>query len=201
MHFMRQGIALHHQPGLTSAGVEPVLAMAAGGIRPQVHVVGERRPVGGCRARAPHLAERGEFLVAPRSAVGAGDEHLLARSVPIREGTLSLLVDEEADDGSSVLPFKRPLFAPAVLAGVPVLPAVVQLIEIDGKSVSGQNRDLLCWYGDMQFAPHLLALAGLQSVKVLLKILPEIPIKDSTRREELAQEAQKAVTSHYKPIT
>ena len=104
-------------------------------------------------------------------------------------------------NGSSVLPFKRPLFAPAVLAGVPVLPAVVQLIEIDGKSVSGQNRDLLCWYGDMQFAPHLLALAGLQSVKVLLKILPEIPIKDSTRREELAQEAQKAVTSHYKPIT
>ena len=65
-------------------------------------------------------------------------------------------------NGSSVLPFKRPLFAPAVLAGVPVLPAVVQLIEIDGKSVSGQNRDLLCWYGDMQFAPHLLALAGLQ---------------------------------------
>ncbi|MGZ3653258.1 MAG: lysophospholipid acyltransferase family protein [Bdellovibrionota bacterium] len=103
-------------------------------------------------------------------------------------------------NGSSVLPFKRPLFAPAIEAGVPVLPAVLQPTEINGEPVTHANRDRICWYGDMEFAPHLLALAGLRSVKVTLKFLPEIPVSPATSREELVQAAQTAISKVFQPF-
>jgi 1-acyl-sn-glycerol-3-phosphate acyltransferase len=119
----------------------------------------------------------------------------------LRDGHNMIFFPEgTSTNGSSVLPFKRPLFAPAQQARVPVIPAVVQLLEIDGQKVTARNRDLLCWYGDMDFAPHLFALAGLKRVKVVLKILPEIPARESATREEIVQEAQAAVTGNYQPI-
>jgi 1-acyl-sn-glycerol-3-phosphate acyltransferase len=103
-------------------------------------------------------------------------------------------------NGSSVLPFKRPFFAPAIHAGVPVLPAVVQPLAINGHAVTSANRDLLCWYADMEFAPHLWKLAGLRRVRYALKILPEIPVEAGTEREELVQRAQSAIQETYQPI-
>lgn len=120
----------------------------------------------------------------------------------LRDGHSMIFFPEgTSTNGAQVLPFKRPFFAPALHAKVSVLPAVVQLLEIDGKPVTTANRDLLCWYGDMDFAPHLLALAGLRSVKVKLRILPEIPVSETTEREELVQRAQAAIHSTYQPIT
>ena len=119
----------------------------------------------------------------------------------LRDGHNMIFFPEgTSTNGTSVLPFKRPLFAPALHAKVPLLPAVVQLREINGSPVTAANRDQVCWYGDMEFAQHLFALAGLRSVTVALKLLPEIPVTDATTRENLVQRAQRAITENYQPI-
>jgi hypothetical protein len=53
----------------------------------------------------------------------------------------------------------------------------------------------------MDFGPHIFALAGMKKgVKIRLKVLPEIPITDSTTREELAAKSHAAILENYKPI-
>lgn len=120
----------------------------------------------------------------------------------LRDGHNMIFFPEgTSTNGTSVLPFKRPFFAPALAANKPVLPCVIQPLAIDGQPVTSANRDLLCWYGTMDFAPHLLALAGLGTVQVLVKVLPEIPVSATTEREELVQKAQTAIQAAYQPIT
>jgi 1-acyl-sn-glycerol-3-phosphate acyltransferase len=114
----------------------------------------------------------------------------------------SVVVFAEATstNGSSVLPFKRSLLAAAVESKTPVLPICVQYEEIDGEKVTAKNRDKLCWYGTMDFAPHFLELAGLNQIKVRVKILEEIPIEAETTRDTLVDKAYAAVSSNYTPI-
>lgn len=104
-------------------------------------------------------------------------------------------------NGEQVLPFKRPLFAPAERTGTAVLPVAVQYTEVDGAPVTRANRDLLCWYGDMDFYPHLLALAGCQGAQITLRALPPIEMDGKISREEIASRAQAAVSGSYKPIS
>lgn len=104
-------------------------------------------------------------------------------------------------NGEQVKPFKRPLFAAAIKTKTPVLPIVIQYEEIDGEKVTKQNRDKLCWYGDMAFGPHFLQLAAVKKIKIRLKILPEIPANENLTRDILTEQAQNLIQAHYKPIT
>ena len=103
-------------------------------------------------------------------------------------------------NGEQVLPFKRPLFAPAERTNTPVLPVVIQYESIDGEPITRGNRDLICWYGDMDFSPHLLALAGRQGAVVKVKILPEIPMGEKVTREAIASQAEAMVRENYRII-
>ncbi len=60
-------------------------------------------------------------------------------------------------DGSSVLPFHRWLFEPAVQAGAEVTPAAISY-RMDG----GIEERELCWFGDAGFLPHLWKALGIQ---------------------------------------
>lgn len=104
-------------------------------------------------------------------------------------------------NGEKVLPFKRPLFLAAVRAKVPVLPVVIQYNKINEEPVRRDNRDFLCWYGDMSFGSHFLKLCSFRRLEFTLKVLPEIPIKDDSTRDSLMEEAQKRIHSNYVPIS
>ncbi len=83
---------------------------------------------------------------------------------------LSVTVFPEAtsSNGEQVLPFKRSLFKAAIEAKRDVLPVTINYTEVDGRQLSRSNRDRVCWYGDMEFLPHLIALCRTKSVKVEL---------------------------------
>lgn len=104
-------------------------------------------------------------------------------------------------DGSKVLPFKRSLLVSAVQTLTPILPLVIQYEEIGGEKVTVQNRDLLCWYGDMTFGPHFLALMGLGRIQIRVKVLPEIQVTKDCTRDILVDKAFEAIHSNYQPIT
>jgi len=68
----------------------------------------------------------------------------------LRAGIPVLLFPEgTSSDGSSVLPFRSPLFDPAIRAGVPVTAAAVRYHAAD------TAEDHVTYWGDMVFLPHL----------------------------------------------
>ncbi len=66
-----------------------------------------------------------------------------------------LFPEGTSTDGSEVLPFHPRLIDPATSAGIPVTAAAVRY-TIDG----GVEERELCWYGDVEFVPHLLKALG-----------------------------------------
>lgn len=119
----------------------------------------------------------------------------------LRNG-LNVVVFPEATstDGSSLRPFKRPLFAAAARAQIPVLPIVIHYEQIDGEPVTTANRDSLCWYGTMPFGPHFLGLMNFHHVRIRLEILPEIATHADSSRDTLMDAAEAAIRARFRPI-
>jgi len=81
-----------------------------------------------------------------------------------------LFPEGTSTDGSEVLRFHSTLFAPAVEARIPVVPAAV-FYEMKG---TGTERNL-CWFGDDAFLPHLLRVLRVEGFTAVVRFgQPEI---------------------------
>jgi lyso-ornithine lipid O-acyltransferase len=70
-----------------------------------------------------------------------------------------LFAEGTSSDGSRVLPFRPPLFEPAVSSGAAVTPTWI------GYEVSsGSVADDICYWGDMTLVPHLFRLFAIRKV-------------------------------------
>ncbi len=103
-------------------------------------------------------------------------------------------------NGESVLPFKKPLFQASVIAEVPILPITINYDSIDGKNVTTENRDTVCWYGDMDFLPHLWNLCGKKKIKSRVEIHKPIEIPGKATPLELSEFSRERIVSTYIPI-
>jgi 1-acyl-sn-glycerol-3-phosphate acyltransferase len=112
----------------------------------------------------------------------------------LRDG-FDVMVFPEATStpGEAVLPFRPALFSAAVDASAVVQPVRLRYESIDGKPVGPENRDLVCWYGDMTFLPHLWKLAGCRAVKARLTVLEPLSARGADPRE-LAQASHAAIS-------
>lgn len=77
-------------------------------------------------------------------------------------------------NGEELLRFRRPLYTAAIQSSKPVLPLCINYQSIDSEPVRRNNRDLLCWYDDMDFFPHLTKMMGVRKIEVRLCIDEEI---------------------------
>lgn len=112
---------------------------------------------------------------------------------------VAIFPEATSTNGEAVLRFRRPLFNAALAAGVPVIPLTLNYTFIDGQAANRANRDLVCWYGDMDFAPHFQALLGLKDVQVTLCVgAPIAPAGDAT---SLALAAETAVRTSFIPFS
>ncbi|MCB5261676.1 MAG: 1-acyl-sn-glycerol-3-phosphate acyltransferase [Candidatus Cloacimonetes bacterium] len=102
----------------------------------------------------------------------------------IKQGFKVVLFPEgTSTDGSSVREFKRSLFQIALNVNCPILPVCIKYQTIDGKKINESNRDLVCWYGDMEFGPHFMKLLG-RKIEVEITILESLgQFEDKTRAE------------------
>jgi 1-acyl-sn-glycerol-3-phosphate acyltransferase len=130
-----------------------------------------------------------------RSLVGEVSE--LAEA--LRAG-LDVVVFPEATstNGEALRRFKRPLFNAALKAQVPVLPVTINYLSANGERLTAQTRDALCWYGDMDFIPHFMALCRLKSAELSLHI--ETPISEVEHTDTLTATAFERVSRHFKPL-
>ena len=115
------------------------------------------------------------------------------------ERGLSLCVFPEATstDGRGVLTFKSPLFKSAVKGKRPVVPLTLNYLALDQLPVDVTNRDLICWYGEMTFFPHLWKLLHIRKIQAELVSSPSL---FSPHYRELAKMVEEKIRLHFKPL-
>ncbi len=114
---------------------------------------------------------------------------------------LRIVVFPEATSGNAekLHHFKRSLFRSAILAKSPVLPLCLNYKTINGEPLGQKNRDFVCWYGKMSFAPHLKKLLTLKSIEVEVTFFPLIE-NYAEEIETLARKTQEMIESRFKFI-
>jgi 1-acyl-sn-glycerol-3-phosphate acyltransferase len=86
----------------------------------------------------------------------------------LAEGLLLVLFPEgTSSDGSSVLPFKTPLFEP-----VAQLRSPVAAVAISYQLVGGSVPEEICYWGDMTLAPHLLNVFSKPRIEAIVRFGP-----------------------------
>lgn len=111
-----------------------------------------------------------------RSALASGEG-----VVVFPEGTSS--------GGDDVLPFRPSLLAPAADLELEVRAAGLHYATTEGDPPA---RVSVCWWGDMDFAPHVLGLLKLREIRATLTFAPQ-PRRAGSRKE-LAQTLREAVS-------
>jgi 1-acyl-sn-glycerol-3-phosphate acyltransferase len=116
----------------------------------------------------------------------------------LREGfDVALFPEATSTPGDRILPFRAGLFQAACGAAATVQPLHLSYPRVAGRTFGPATRDLVCWYGDMTFVPHLWALAGCGRVEALVRVLPELDAFGTDPRA-LAHAAQASVElAHY----
>lgn len=120
----------------------------------------------------------------------------------VLEQGLNLIVFPEATStsGEGIRTFRPGLFQAALDAGRPVQPVCVSYERVDGERVAAHNRDLVMWYGDMAFLPHLWALCGLDVVEVRLSFSRPLRAGAGLGARELAAAAREAIEARFVPV-
>lgn len=118
----------------------------------------------------------------------------------LREGLLNglnvtVFPEATSTNGDEVLRFRRPLFEAARESQKAILPLTINYRSISQESVSASNRDIVCWYGTMDFFPHFLKLLEQSEVSVEVSVGRAIP--SSTDALELAIKSHQVVSHSY----
>lgn len=115
---------------------------------------------------------------------------------------LNVVVFPEATstNGEGVLKFKRSLFQASVNTGAEVTPVTINYTHINGKPVDTSTRDLVCWYGDMDFASHLWKLCHQKEIRVSIKFADNLNPQPENDTALLRDTAYEKVSENYRPI-
>jgi len=109
-----------------------------------------------------------------------------------------LFPEGTTSSGEQVLPFKVPLLSVAQKAGVEILPVCIRYTKINGEEIGRHNRDLVYYYGDMEFFTHADTLLTVKSIDAELRILDPVDASSSSSRKDLAFELHNIISSAYR---
>ena len=115
----------------------------------------------------------------------------------IKQGFKVMLFPEgTSTNGETVKEFRKSLFQVPLLADCPILPICIKYLSLDGKPLDKKNRDLIYWYGDMDFAPHFSKLLG-HRLEVQIEILEPLYAPHKITRQELSNGVFNQIHSCY----
>ena len=118
-----------------------------------------------------------------------------------QEANILLFPEGTSTNGDKMLPFQTvPLAAPLRSRSF-IVPVTVTYKTIDERPVNSSNRDLIFWYGDMEFISHFWRLLAMRSAEVLVTIQPKIECfryaNNSTGRRQLAEDCYNSVLGRF----
>lgn len=115
----------------------------------------------------------------------------------IQEGFKVVLYPEgTSTNGKTVKAFRKSLFEVPVKAQCPILPVCIRYTHLDGKTITDNTRDYICWYGDMTFVPHFMKLLG-HKIRAEIEILDPIPVPGAKTRSELSEAVYTQIHACY----
>ena len=120
-----------------------------------------------------------------------------------QEANILLFPEGTSTNGERLLPFQTvPLAAPLRSRSI-IVPATIAYRSIDDRLVSADNRDLIYWYGEMDFVTHFWKLLSLRGVEVLVTIQPKVECfrypDNSLGRKKLAEDCYNRVLGRVTP--
>jgi len=120
-----------------------------------------------------------------------------------QEANILLFPEGTSTNGERLLPFQTvPLAAPLRSRSI-IVPATITYRSIDDRLVSADNRDLIYWYGEMDFITHFWKLLSLRGVEVLVAIQPRVECfrypDNSLGRKKLAEDCYNRVLGRVTP--
>ncbi|MCA9809113.1 MAG: 1-acyl-sn-glycerol-3-phosphate acyltransferase, partial [Candidatus Dadabacteria bacterium] len=110
---------------------------------------------------------------------------------------VALFPEGTTSTGEKVLPFKTPLINAAEKAGVEVLPICIKYMKINGEDIGPGNRDLVYFYGDMEFFSHVGKLLKVKGIDVEVTILEPLSVLSTGSRKDLSDNVYSAISSEY----
>lgn len=126
-----------------------------------------------------------------------------ALDVMVKQGkNLILFPEGTSSTGETVLPFKSSLFSisqPKDIQPIAIQPFIIELLDVDGKSLTKESRDIYAWYGDMDFAPHIWEFMQTSGATVKLTFMDIITPTPDQNRKELCQIVENQISSRLNP--
>jgi 1-acyl-sn-glycerol-3-phosphate acyltransferase len=118
-----------------------------------------------------------------------------------QEANILLFPEGTSTNGERMLPFQTvPLAAPLRSRSI-IVPTTLTYKSIEERPVSSANRDLIYWYGDMDFVSHFWKLLALRSVEVMVTIQPQVECfrypDSSAGRKKLAEDCYNRVLGRF----
>jgi len=118
-----------------------------------------------------------------------------------QEANILLFPEGTSTNGERMLPFQTvPLAAPLRSRSI-IVPATIAYKSIEDRPVSAANRDLIYWYGEMDFITHFWKLLALRGVEVLVTIQPQVECfrypDSSAGRKKLAEDCYNRVLGRF----
>ena len=118
-----------------------------------------------------------------------------------QEANILLFPEGTSTNGERMLPFQTvPLAAPLRSRSI-IVPTTLTYKSVDESPVSSANRDLIYWYGDMDFVSHFWKLLALRSVEVMVTIQPQVECfrypDSSAGRKKLAEDCYNRVLGRF----
>jgi len=110
--------------------------------------------------------------------------------------SVAVFAEATSSAGARVLPFRSPFFALAARGGWPVHYAALSYRTPAG---SPHASDAVCWWGEMEFAPHFWKVLGLPGFEAQLAFGAQ-PITGSDPKD-LARRAHAAVSARLIPVS
>lgn len=104
---------------------------------------------------------------------------------------LNVVVFPEAtsSNGDSVLPFRSALFEALKGTSAHILPLKITYKNINGDPLHSLNRDRICYYGEMEFFPHLKQFLRLKSISAELEVRTPLEVLPHDTRTTLRDAA------------
>lgn len=99
-------------------------------------------------------------------------------------------------DGSAVAPFRSSLLEAAARSGRPVHYAS---LSYRTQADDPPAHLAVCWWGDMEFAPHFWTLCGISQIEASIRFGDQ-PVRAGDRKQ-LALSLHQAVTNNFTPVT
>jgi len=104
------------------------------------------------------------FINRDNRRAGARGVAALARALAAR-ATVVAFPEGTGTDGTGLLPLRTGVFQAAVDAGVPVVPASIRYLSLDGEPVTSETHHMVGWYGNETFMEHLVRLGRCRRIE------------------------------------